>query len=66
MKDKRIEKTLDNLTKTLGFKNTRSESLKKKICVMCSNPNLNFKDKLSKKEYTISGLCQTCQDDYFN
>ncbi len=24
-----------------------------------------FKDKLSRKEYTISGLCQKCQDSVF-
>lgn len=24
-----------------------------------------FKDELSAKEYTISGLCQACQDDFF-
>lgn len=25
----------------------------------------NFKDKLSLKEFTISGLCQKCQDETF-
>ena len=25
-----------------------------------------FKDELSKKEFTISGLCQSCQDDFFD
>ena len=24
-----------------------------------------FRDELSKKEYSISGLCQSCQDDVF-
>ena len=24
-----------------------------------------FRDQLSAKEYTISGLCQDCQDDFF-
>jgi hypothetical protein len=26
----------------------------------------SFKDVLSLKEYYISGLCQTCQDQFFN
>lgn len=25
-----------------------------------------FKDELSKKEFGISGLCQSCQDEFFN
>ena len=25
----------------------------------------DFKDELSKKEYSISGLCQKCQDEIF-
>lgn len=37
-------------------------------CPFCgkdmSNPS--FRDELSKKEYEISGLCQDCQDDFFN
>lgn len=37
-------------------------------CPMCSKEikETEFKDKLSKKEYSISGLCQKCQDDIFN
>lgn len=25
----------------------------------------DFKDHLSRKEYKISGMCQECQDDFF-
>ena len=34
-------------------------------CVFCGAEILEFRDKLSAKEYTISGLCQKCQDDTF-
>ena len=34
-------------------------------CVFCKDPDLNFRDQLSEKEYTISGICQKCQDDVF-
>lgn len=34
-------------------------------CVDCKAPNLNFRTMLEAKEYTISGLCQTCQDIMF-
>ena len=30
------------------------------------NPTTDFVDELSRKEYQISGLCQSCQDSVFN
>ena len=37
-------------------------------CPLCTKPiNMeDFKDALSKKEFTISGMCQTCQDSIFS
>ena len=37
-------------------------------CPFCGkeiNPETDFRDDLSRKEYTISGMCQDCQDDFF-
>jgi hypothetical protein len=34
-------------------------------CPMCHNPIEGFRDKLSEREWEISGLCQTCQDKVF-
>lgn len=31
-------------------------------CVCCGKQATDFKDDLSRKEYDISQLCQTCQD----
>ena len=31
----------------------------------CSGPAVEFKDELSRKEYSISGLCQSCQNKVF-
>jgi hypothetical protein len=31
----------------------------------CAEPNVQFTDALSRKEYQISGLCQNCQDKMF-
>lgn len=31
----------------------------------CGGPATEFRDAISKKEYTISGLCQKCQDSIF-
>ena len=37
------------------------------VCVMCGKEVTedSFRDDLSKKEFTISGLCQSCQDEIF-
>lgn len=36
-------------------------------CPFCKEPinESDFRDTLSKKEFTISGLCQKCQDKTF-
>jgi len=39
--------------------------IKKYECSWCDNKNLKFRDALSKKEYEISAMCQTCQDEVF-
>lgn len=31
----------------------------------CGGPATEFSDELSRREYTISGLCQKCQDSVF-
>lgn len=53
----------DLITKTLGI--DRVGSIKADICAWCKAPITGFKDALSEKEYTISGLCQKCQDETF-
>jgi len=44
---------------------TKAEADAKKVCVSCGEPITGFKDQLSIREYTISGLCQKCQDEVF-
>lgn len=41
------------------------EKVDRGICPICSNPVTDFRDKLSEKEYFISGMCQDCQDKMF-
>jgi hypothetical protein len=43
----------------------RVETIKDDKCVSCNNIAMLFRDDISKKEYTISGLCQDCQDSVF-
>ena len=41
---------------------TRSTAMAQGKCVVCGGDASTFKDDISAKEYTISGLCQECQD----
>lgn len=59
-KSPEMEKLLDKIL-------NRSYCIKNDVCTVCGESvwNLGFRDELSKKEYTISGLCQDCQDKVF-
>lgn len=38
------------------------------ICPFCGKlieVEVEFRDELSKEEFALSGLCQSCQDDFF-
>lgn len=43
----------------------RVDSIKSDVCSWCGVPATEFKDALSRKEYSISGYCQKCQDKTF-
>ncbi len=43
----------------------RKDSIEKDICSWCGKPATKFRDALNRKEYTISGFCQSCQDEAF-
>lgn len=57
-----IVQLLENLT-------GRTTAINANMCVKrpygCGEPIGPFRDALSEREYTISGLCQTCQDSIF-
>lgn len=43
----------------------RRTSITTRICVTCGGDVIGFRDSLSQKEYSISGMCQKCQDSVF-
>ena len=43
----------------------RTTAIKKDVCVYCNEDAGDFRDDLSRREYTMSGLCQLCQDEVF-
>ncbi len=59
-----LAKLQDSLAIQLGGR-TKEQAAKEHVCVSCQQPILCFRDRLSRTEYNISGLCQTCQDEVF-
>ncbi|MEE8522159.1 MAG: hypothetical protein V3S83_12435 [Gemmatimonadota bacterium] len=43
----------------------RTTAIESDTCTWCKGPATEFKNDLSKHEYTISGMCQECQDKAF-
>lgn len=44
------------------FGKNRVATIEGNHCMCCNGPAEDFRDALSAKEYSISGLCQKCQD----
>jgi hypothetical protein len=44
---------------------SRQQAIENNLCLWCGKIAEEFRDDLSKKEYTISGMCQPCQDETF-
>jgi len=64
-KSAEIEEFLNHLIKQMGYGQTRRDAIMSNMCVTCGRPVPGFRDELSLKEYSISGMCQACQDGVF-
>jgi|ETNvirnome_6_100_1030635.scaffolds.fasta_scaffold01835_7 hypothetical protein len=57
------------ITNLLEQLSGRSTAIQADVCINppfgCGRVATEFRDALSKREFTISGLCQTCQDSIF-
>ena len=42
-----------------------AQALQEGRCPICKGPIGKFRNALSEKEFAISGMCQSCQDDVF-
>jgi hypothetical protein len=38
----------------------------RQTCIVCGRPAVRFRDPSARFEYTVSALCQQCQDQLFN
>lgn len=56
-----------DLMRRMGF-SEEVEKVEQGLCPSCGEPigEQFFRDKLSRREYRISGLCQKCQDKVFS
>ena len=70
-RDENIQTVIDNFAKK-AFGRTQSGCKKKgalmAVCVFCKkviDPDKDFRNEISRKEFTISGICQSCQDQIF-
>ena len=57
------EQVDNHITTIFGI--DRRASIKGDVCTSCGQAATIFRDGLSRREYTISGLCQACQDIIF-
>jgi hypothetical protein len=57
-KDKEVDQVL-----TAVFGRDRTQAILAGRCMTCDGEAKDFRTPLSMKEYTISGLCQGCQDE---
>jgi len=58
---------IDNLLSSL-FGVDRVKTISEGYCATCDTTGIvatSFRDDISRKEYSISGMCQSCQDDVF-
>jgi hypothetical protein len=49
----------------LAYGTSRAAAKVAGTCVCCKKPAGEFRDELSAREFRISGLCQVCQDAFF-
>lgn len=56
------------MLRSLGF-SKEVENRENGLCAFCSSDKTNpedFKSDLCRKEHSLSGLCQKCQDEFFD
>lgn len=64
-KSPEMEDALEKLVSSL-FGRSRKQSADEQSCVCCGASAKVFRDDLSRREFGISRLCQSCQDSVFD
>ena len=50
---------------TADYKTVYLKAKAESICIICKEPAAYFQDQSSRLEYSISAICQNCQDSLF-
>jgi hypothetical protein len=63
-----LAKTLELIEKlsTGSYQSDYANAKAAGTCIICKRPAKEFRDGLARLEYSISALCQDCQDEYLN
>jgi len=66
-RNKDVQKVIDSFSKkAFGISQTEADQMA--VCVFCKkpiDPDRDFRNEISRKEFEISGICQDCQDSVF-
>lgn len=60
----RIKELLGKLSVS-SYRSDYHDAKARRICIVYKEPAEKFRDKGAEFEYSISGICQKCQDRYF-
>lgn len=63
-RSKEMQEFVDDYARAL-YGVSLSDAQDAETCVSCGRAVGGFRDRLSRREYGISGLCQECQDSVF-
>ena len=63
-KSNNMNEFLDDIVSNI-FGVSRKASIVGDVCVICKGEATTFIDELSRREFSISGMCQSCQDSVF-
>jgi len=53
-------------TKPMSQSEPVMDAVEQGLCPLCMRKVTGFTDDLSMREYKISGMCQECQDEFFD
>ena len=62
----KLEKLLDFLSSKLEYEERYAAAKASTTCIKCGKLAQQFRDESARLEYSISALCQKCQDEFFN
>ena len=65
----KMDELEDFISKLSMLKNNGAKgfsAIATKTCKICKEKAIGFRDSVSEFEYSVSGICQTCQDKYIH